>query len=169
MMASGRFKDRAALDGLVKELETTASVSAAGLHFTAINPGGLKLVMGSSASGETPWSLEALATQLASYPRLDALARWVARGLAGGGGISTQDAAFGLWSLAAYLKTTSGKTDLFARAVLGQEELARSEVYQPRRSAQKRGVVHQEPGTGPEPQPFSFGDRPGQPVSGPAA
>ena len=123
MMASGRFSDRAALDGLVKELETTASVSAAGLHFAAINPGGLKLVMGSSLRGNA-LVLEALATQLASYPRLDALARWVARGLAGGGGISTQDAAFGLWSLAAYLKTTSGKTDLLARAVLGQKEIA---------------------------------------------
>ena len=122
MLAAGRFEDNAALDGLVMELESTASVSAAGLHFTAINPGGLKVVMGSSLRGNA-LALDALAKYRPAYSRLDALARWVAEGLSGGKRISTQDAAYGLWALAAYLKKTSGGTDLAARAVLGQDEV----------------------------------------------
>ena len=130
MMAAGEFQDKAALDSLVRELEATASVSAAGLHFAAINPGGLKVVMGSSLRGNA-LALEALAAYRPNYPRLDALARWVAQGLAGGKRISTQDAAYGLWGLAAYLKKTSADTDLAVQAVLGQEELTAAKFKSP--------------------------------------
>ena len=139
MMAAGRFGDKAALDGLVKELEATASVSAAGLHFTAINPGGLKVVMGSSLRGNA-MALEALATYRPDYPRLDALARWVGEGLAGEKRISTQDAAYGLWALAAYLEKTSGKTDFTAHAVLGQEQLASAEFKSPTAPPKSLGI-----------------------------
>lgn len=89
---------------LVTRLETTASVSATGLHFAAVNPDGLKMVMGSRlrGNGSTLW---ALSRAVPEYPRLGNLARWMATALTQRHYISTQDAVFGLWGMQAYLAT----------------------------------------------------------------
>ncbi|MFH1058610.1 MAG: hypothetical protein V1797_08030, partial [Pseudomonadota bacterium] len=96
-----------AADGLIAQLEASAVVSAQHLHFGAAAPGGLKAVLGSSLRGNAMalWSLTRLRPQ---HPRLEALAAWVAQALGQEPGLSTQEAVFGLWALAAYVQRPGG-------------------------------------------------------------
>ncbi len=89
-------------DDLLARLEATAQVSPTGLAFTSVDPGGLKAVMGSRLRGNAMalWVLSRLRPR---YPRLHALARWVALSLGRDSHPSTQEAAFALWALDAYL------------------------------------------------------------------
>lgn len=107
---------------LVQRLEATADISATEMHFGAINPGGLKAVMGSSLRGNA-FALAALARSRPDYPRLDALARWVAARLGESTWISTQEGVFGLWGLTAYLERSQGPTDLNLEVTLGSDKL----------------------------------------------
>ena len=125
-----------AMDRIVKLLEASAEVNPAGLSFTAINPGGLKMVMGSQLRGNA-LALEALAKYQPKYPRLDALARWVAQGLGDKPRLSTQDAVFGLWGLGAYLDTAAGSPDMEVLA-----SLAGKELRQQRFTAQNAGPLN---------------------------
>ena len=107
---------------LVQRLEATASISAAEMHYGAINPGGLKAVMGSSLRGNA-FALAALARAKPDYPRLDSLARWVAARLGESRWISTQEGVFGLWGLSAYLERSQGPTNLDLSVTLAGEKL----------------------------------------------
>ena len=103
------YKMPKVVDRLVTRLEASAVVSAEHLHFGAVNPKGLKAVMGSTLRGNA-MALWALSTAKPDYPRLSALAAWVAMRLAGQRHLSTQEAVFGLWALSAYLERSGGGT-----------------------------------------------------------
>ncbi|MCA1905124.1 MAG: hypothetical protein LDL11_00865 [Desulfarculus sp.] len=91
-----------AIDPLVTQLEASAVVSAQHLHFAAVDPGGLKAVLGSNLRGNA-MALWTLARLRPDHPRLGALAAWVGQGLGQEPYLSTQEAIFGLWALSAYL------------------------------------------------------------------
>ncbi len=111
MQAAGIYRLDSALDRLVRRLEAAAEVNAATMHFTTVVSQGLKLVLGSTLRSNA-LALEALSRFRPRYPRLDALARWVALDLGRRRHLSTQDAVFGLWGLAAYLERGGGRPDL---------------------------------------------------------
>ena len=102
MQAAAPLNAPKVIDRLQKQLEGTASISAESLHFAAINPGGLKTVMGSTLRGNAAalWALSSIKPQ---YHGLHKLAHWVADKLSGKRAISTQEAVFGLWGLQNYL------------------------------------------------------------------
>ncbi len=89
-------------EDLLHRLEARAQVTPTGLSFSTVDPGGLKAVMGSGlrANAMVLWVLSRFRPR---YPRLQALARWVALALGGDSHPSTQEAAFALWGLDAYL------------------------------------------------------------------
>ncbi len=110
-----------AVAALVAQLDNLAEESAGQLHFTAVNPGGLKAVMGSTLRGNAA-ALWALCRARPHYPRLAKLAAWVALRLGQEANLSTQEAVFGLWGLGAYLKAAgSGPVNL--QVVLDGREL----------------------------------------------
>ncbi len=109
---------------LVQRLEATAAVSATGLHFAAINPGGLKVVMGSRLRGNA-LALWALSNAVPGYPRLGNLGRWLATDLARRQYISTQDAVFGLWGMQAYLESVGAGQPVSGSVSLDGRELAK--------------------------------------------
>ena len=87
---------------LRRGLEASAQVTPTGLAFSTVEPGGLKAVMGSRLRGNA-MALWVLSRFMPRYPRLHALARWVALELGQSSQLSTQEAVFGLWGLDAYL------------------------------------------------------------------
>ena len=111
MQACSLENEPKVVEWLLKLLEGTASLSAEGLHFAAINPGGLKVVMGSTLRGNAA-ALWALSETQPQYHGLHKLARWVAAELSGKRNISTQEAIFGLWGLSEYLKRQPATQDL---------------------------------------------------------
>ncbi|MFZ5586935.1 MAG: alpha-2-macroglobulin family protein [Thermodesulfobacteriota bacterium] len=119
-----------AVDGLVTQLEASAVVSAEHLHFGAVDPGGLKAALGSPLRGNAMalWSLARLRPQ---YPRLEALAAWVAQGLGQERGLSTQEAVFGLWALSAYLQRPGGGGPAALKASLDGQVLAEAVFDRP--------------------------------------
>lgn len=108
---------------LIQRLEVTASVSATGLHFATINPGGLKMVMGSRLRGNA-LALWALSQAQPAYPRMGNLARWIATDLAQRRYISTQDAVYGLWGMQAYLNSVGAGKPVNGSVSLDGRELA---------------------------------------------
>ncbi len=105
--AAHSLGQKQAVDDLIKQLNNLSQVSAGQLHFAAVNPGGLKAVMGSTLRGNTA-VLWALSQAKPDYPRLADLAAWVALSLGQDSNLSTQEAVFGLWGLGAYLKAAGG-------------------------------------------------------------
>ncbi|MBI5522315.1 MAG: hypothetical protein HY910_06785 [Desulfarculus sp.] len=87
---------------LLTRLEASAVASAQHLHFAGVEPGGLKEIMGSTLR-DNALVLWVLTQTQPAYPRLEGLAAWVAARLGESKTLSTQEAVFGLWGLAAYL------------------------------------------------------------------
>jgi uncharacterized protein YfaS (alpha-2-macroglobulin family) len=96
--ASHSLGQQRAVDLLIEQLNNLSQISAGQLHFTAVNPGGLKAVMGSTLRGNAA-ALWALAQAKPDYPRLADLAAWTALRLGQEANLSTQEAVFGLWGL----------------------------------------------------------------------
>lgn len=118
---------------LITELETTIEISAAEMHFTFIHPGWLKPVMGSTLRGNA-MALMALSRAKPDYPRLDALARWVAARLGERRYLSTQEGVFGLWGLAAYLGETGKETDLTVTVEVDQRQMLEQKYDDPKQA-----------------------------------
>lgn len=116
---------------LIIELESTAEVSAAHLHFTTISPSGLKAVMGSRLRGNA-MALLALSRARPDYPRLDALARWVADRLGERRHLTTQESIFGLWGLAAYIGKAGETTDLKMAVTVDGRNMLEHEYTSPK-------------------------------------
>lgn len=120
MDAAHSLGQGAAVDQLIKELDNLSQVSAGQLHFSAVDPGGLKTVLGSTLRGNAA-ALWALSQAKPDYPRLADLAAWVALSLGQKNNISTQEAVFGLWGLGAYLKAAGGGPVELRLALDGRE------------------------------------------------
>ncbi len=105
--AAHHLSQAQAVDQLIKQLNNLSQVSAGQLHFSSVDPGGLKAVMGSTLRGNAA-VLWALSQAKPDYPHLADLAAWVALSLGQGANLSTQEAVFGLWGLGAYLKAAGG-------------------------------------------------------------
>lgn len=118
--ASHSLGQKRAVDLLIKQLNNLSQVSAGQLHFTAVNPGGLKAVMGSTLRGNAA-VLWALSQAKPDYPQLADLAAWVALRLGQEANISTQEAVFGLWGLGAYMKAAGGGPVSLKVALDGRE------------------------------------------------
>lgn len=123
--ASHTLGQQKAVDQLIKQLDNLSQVSAGQLHFTAIDPGGLKAVMGSTLRGNAA-VLWALSQAKPDYPHLSDLAAWLALRLGQDTNLSTQEAVFGLWGLGAYMKAAGGgpvglKVDLNGRQLIDHQ------------------------------------------------
>ncbi len=99
---SGQAK---AADALLALLMASAEQTAAETHFAAVDPGGLKAVMGSTLRGNGQ-ALIALCRLSPRPDRLFALATWLARSAGGRPWLSTQEAVYALWGLGDYLALT---------------------------------------------------------------
>jgi|GEM_PF-3567053 len=119
-----------AIDPLVAQLEASAVVSAQHLHFATVDPGGLKAVLGSTLRGNA-MALWSLARLRPDHPRLEALAAWVGQGLGQEPHLSTQEAVFGLWGLAAFLARPGGEGPAALGAALDGRELGRASFARP--------------------------------------
>lgn len=119
--ACAAYQQTEGIAKLVRLLEGTASVSAAGLHFAAVGGGSLKVVMGSTLRGNA-LALWALSSHLPQYPRLDALARWVAMRLGQESRLSTQEAVVGLWGVGAYLQNAGKPGRMTVKIAQGGQE-----------------------------------------------
>lgn len=87
-------------------LMSLAEQSASELHFAAVDPGGLKAVMGSRLRGNGQ-ALIALCNASPRPERLFALATWLARQAGARPMLSTQEAVYALWGLSDYLALTA--------------------------------------------------------------
>jgi uncharacterized protein YfaS (alpha-2-macroglobulin family) len=123
--ASQTLHQGQAVNELIKQLNNLSQVSAGQLHFSAVNPGGLKAVMGSTLRGNAA-VLWALAEAQPDYPHLADLAAWLALSLGKGAHLSTQEAVFGLWGLGAYLKAGGGGPVSLTVALDGRKLLEHS-------------------------------------------
>ena len=103
MQAGSPLNDHRLNEKLQKLLEGSAALSAEGLHFAAISPGGLKTVMGSNLRGNAA-ALWALSQHMPDYHGLHKLAGWVSAELSSQRNLSTQEAVFGIWGMHEYLK-----------------------------------------------------------------
>jgi uncharacterized protein YfaS (alpha-2-macroglobulin family) len=123
MDAAHSLGQKQAVDEIIKRLNNLSQISAGQLHFTAINPGGLKAVMGSTLRGNAA-ALWALSLAKPDYPRLADLASWVALRLGQDSNLSTQEAVFGLWGLGSYMKDGDGGPVSMKIALSGRELLS---------------------------------------------
>ena len=123
--AAHNLDQKQAVEELVKRLNKLSQVSAGQLHFAAVNPGGLKAVMGSTLRGNAA-ALWALSRAKPDYPRLSDLAAWVALSLGQDSSLSTQEAVFGLWGLGTYMETAGGGSVDMKVALAGRELLDHS-------------------------------------------
>jgi uncharacterized protein YfaS (alpha-2-macroglobulin family) len=112
-----------AVELCLERLEASAVVSAQHLHFASVESGALKAVLGSTLRGNA-LALLALAQARPDYPRLDALASWVALRLGQMDILSTQEAIFGLWGVTAFLELNRGEGAVAMSARLAGRELA---------------------------------------------
>lgn len=119
-----------AIDPLVAQLEASAVVSAQHLHFGAVNPGGLKVVLGSTLRGNA-MALWSLARLRPDHPRLEALAAWVGQSLGQEPYLSTQEAVFGLWALSAFLSRPGSEGPAALGATLDGRELGQASFARP--------------------------------------
>lgn len=128
--ACGIYKKAKARAGLIKQLEGSARLSAQSMQFVTVDPGGLKPVLGSGLRGNA-MALWALSRVKPAHPQLDQLAWFVARTLGSKKYISTQEAVFGLWALAAYTRLTGEVTDLEAKVRLDQKTVSERRFTKP--------------------------------------
>lgn len=119
--AAHSLGQKQAVEELVKLLNNLSQVSAGQLHFTSVNPGGLKAVMGSTLRGNAA-VLWALSQAKPDYARLADLAAWVTLSLGQDSNLSTQEAIFALWGLGSYLKAAGGGP-VSLKVALGGREL----------------------------------------------
>ncbi len=121
------LKDKeAVIAGLLAELEKTAAVTAAQVHFAPQNPEWCLYTLGSTLrdNGLVLW---ALTKAKPDYPRLEALAHWVSQGLGEKKILSTQEAMFGLMGLTAYLEHLGGNRPTTLKALWnGKESMSKS-------------------------------------------
>lgn len=115
---------------IMEILEKGAAISAAQLHFTAGTETRFWLSLGSLLR-DNAVVLAALSEVRPDYPRLDALAAWVARGLGDRANISTQEGAMGVWGLAAYLHRIAGTEGSGIEAVWNGKERLRASFARP--------------------------------------
>lgn len=107
---------------IITRLEASAVVSAEHLHFAGVQPGGLKEIMGSTLR-DNALVLWVLCQAQPAYPRLEGLAAWVAARLGETRDLSTQEAVFGLWGLAAYLGRPGSVAPARVRAELAGRQI----------------------------------------------
>lgn len=120
--AACRLERPAQAERVLAALNAQAETTGAELSFATVSPGGLKLVLGSRLRGNA-FALWVLSRRRPQYANLAPLARWVARELGGKRWLSTQEAAFGLWGLDAWLGESAGQVDLTLTASLAGREL----------------------------------------------
>jgi hypothetical protein len=116
--------------GLIKQLEASANLTAQSMQFVTVDPGGLKPVLGSELRGNA-MALWALSLVKPAYSHLDQLAWFVANTLGSQKYISTQEAIFGLWALAAYTRQTGDVTDLEAKVSLEAKTISERHFEKP--------------------------------------
>ena len=99
------------------KLDTLAVITPTELHFAVKGQERYWYSMGSTLR-DNGLVLATLARINPDYPRLEALALWVNRGIADRGRyLSTQEGIFGLWGLTSYLETLGGKGPVEMKAV----------------------------------------------------
>ncbi len=102
-------------------LEKSAAITPTQLHFAANNQYGYWMTMGSTLR-DNAMVLAALTATQPDYPRLEALAYWVSQGLGERKNLSTQEAIFGIWGLAAYLQSLGGNRPVSLKAAWNNGE-----------------------------------------------
>ncbi len=121
-MESTPAAERDARAGRIRAaLEKSAAVTPTQLHFAANNQYGSWMTMGSTLR-DNAMVLAALTVAQPEYPRLEALAHWVSQGLGERKNLSTQEAIFGVWGLAAYLQSLGGNRPVSLKAVWNDGE-----------------------------------------------
>lgn len=126
----GLKKDDANQRKIIDNLEKAVVITPTQMHFRAIHEYGSWQTLGSTLrdNGMVLAALSAKpgqsaqsgqpgqAEENADYPRLEALANWLAQGLGEKKYLSTQESIFGLWGLASYLESLGGDQETSVNA-----------------------------------------------------
>ncbi len=102
-------------DGLLEILGKSAVVTPTQLHFAARAGAGFSASMGSNLR-DNGFVLQALNVCKPDYPKLEGLAFWLSQGLGEKDILSTQEAVYGVFGLAAWLETLGGDRPVEMRA-----------------------------------------------------
>lgn len=114
------------INGVILNLEKAANITPTQMHFASSQKYGHWMTMGSTLR-DNGAVLAALTRIRPDYPRLEALAYWVSQESGERKILSTQEAIYGLWGLAAYLNSLGGNQTVSLQADWnGQESITKS-------------------------------------------